>query len=387
MRALVLAGGPWWTSRRAPSDSRPIAEPIPWRLSACCRRCCRGSIYRAPCCAAATWRPPPPWNSPACRSMCRRSDLLREHWTEIQDDLIAGDRRRLWRLRGRTFQGGPVGASYLAAHRHSVAADLRAAGSTLSDDTFRQMAKAHPAVSPMRELRSALSEIAPERSGRRSRWPQSDNLVGVPLPHRAESAEQYSVYLRPERLAARADQAAAAATASPTSTGLNRNSASPPPCPAIAAMQAAYRSGDPYLAFAKQAGAVPPDATKQTSRPRRASCSRQCVLGVQYGMEADSLAVPHRPAADCRSRSAAGASRDLPRILALVGRRRRLSRCCTGSLHTVFGWHVHVGENPQPALTAKFSRCRRTAPRCCGWPAAWRPSAASRSARRCTTRS
>src|SRR5207247_879255 len=30
------------------------------------------------------------------------------------------------------------------------------------------------------------------------------------------------------------------------------------------AMQEAYRSGDPYLEFAKQAGAVPPDATKKT---------------------------------------------------------------------------------------------------------------------------
>src|SRR6202008_4761107 len=30
------------------------------------------------------------------------------------------------------------------------------------------------------------------------------------------------------------------------------------------AMQAAYRSADPYLAFAKQAGAVPADATKTT---------------------------------------------------------------------------------------------------------------------------
>ena len=29
-------------------------------------------------------------------------------------------------------------------------------------------------------------------------------------------------------------------------------------------MQAAYRSGDPYLAFAKQAGAVPADATKDS---------------------------------------------------------------------------------------------------------------------------
>ena len=38
------------------------------------------------------------------------------------------------------------------------------------------------------------------------------------------------------------------------------------------AMQAAYQSGDPYLAFAKQAGAVPEHATKERT-DRRASCS------------------------------------------------------------------------------------------------------------------
>jgi hypothetical protein len=31
----------------------------------------------------------------------------------------------------------------------------------------------------------------------------------------------------------------------------------------------AYASGDPYLAFAKQAGAVPPDATKHSHKAAR----------------------------------------------------------------------------------------------------------------------
>ena len=55
-------------------------------------------------------------------------------------------------------------------------------------------------------------------------------------------------------------------------------------------MQAAYRSGDPYLAFAKQAGAVPQDATKKTHGPER-ELFKQCVLAVQYGMEAEGLAL------------------------------------------------------------------------------------------------
>ena len=35
------------------------------------------------------------------------------------------------------------------------------------------------------------------------------------------------------------------------------------------AMLAAYESGDSYLAFAKQAGGVPDDATKETHEPER----------------------------------------------------------------------------------------------------------------------
>jgi DNA polymerase I-like protein with 3'-5' exonuclease and polymerase domains len=53
-------------------------------------------------------------------------------------------------------------------------------------------------------------------------------------------------------------------------------------------MQAAYTSGDPYLAFARQAGAVPVDATKGTHGPTRERY-KQCALAVQYGMGAESL--------------------------------------------------------------------------------------------------
>jgi DNA polymerase I-like protein with 3'-5' exonuclease and polymerase domains len=54
-------------------------------------------------------------------------------------------------------------------------------------------------------------------------------------------------------------------------------------------MQAAYKSGDCYLAFAKQAGAVPPDATKETHSSIRDQY-KTCVLGVQYGISTTSLA-------------------------------------------------------------------------------------------------
>src|SRR3954451_6020922 len=55
------------------------------------------------------------------------------------------------------------------------------------------------------------------------------------------------------------------------------------PRPGIAAMIAAYRSGDPYLTFAIQAGQAPPEATRETHGPVR-ELFKACVLGVQYGM-------------------------------------------------------------------------------------------------------
>jgi hypothetical protein len=51
-------------------------------------------------------------------------------------------------------------------------------------------------------------------------------------------------------------------------------------------MMAAYRTGDAYLGFAKQAGAVPEGATKESHGPIRDQF-KQCVLGVQYGLSGD----------------------------------------------------------------------------------------------------
>ena len=53
-----------------------------------------------------------------------------------------------------------------------------------------------------------------------------------------------------------------------------------------AAMQAAYLSGDPYLEFAKQAGAVPADATKKThSAAARAVQAMRAGRGLRHGSE------------------------------------------------------------------------------------------------------
>jgi DNA polymerase-1 len=50
----------------------------------------------------------------------------------------------------------------------------------------------------------------------------------------------------------------------------------------------AYKSGDVYLAFAKQAGLVPENATKESHKLERMLC-KSTVLGIQFGMGADKL--------------------------------------------------------------------------------------------------
>ncbi|MES2658865.1 MAG: DNA polymerase [Verrucomicrobiota bacterium] len=56
------------------------------------------------------------------------------------------------------------------------------------------------------------------------------------------------------------------------------------------AMMADYRSGDPYLAFARRAGAVPEEATK-ASHPSERAIYKVASLAIQYGMRETNLSL------------------------------------------------------------------------------------------------
>ena len=105
-------------------------------------------------------------------------------------------------------------------------------------------------------------------------------------------------------------------------------------------MMDAYRSGDPYLAFAKQAGAAPPDATKATHKAIRDQF-KSTVLAVQYGMGADALAqrIGQPP---IRARELLRLHRDTYRVFWQWSDAAVDSAMLNGSLHTVFGWRVQV---------------------------------------------
>jgi hypothetical protein len=133
--------------------------------------------------------------------------LLRENWTKIQDELIAAIDIDYDVFAGRTFKADRW-EHWL--RRHGIPWPTTETGAlSLADDTFRQMAKAYPAVSPMRELRSSLAEmrlsdLAVGRDGR-----NRTILSAFPVPHRAKPALQLKIHFRTERLAARADPATA----------------------------------------------------------------------------------------------------------------------------------------------------------------------------------
>ena len=347
MRALVMRGGPWLAQEReaildyCETDVDALARLLPAMLPRIDlpRALLRGRFMAA---AAAMEFNGVPIDVPTL-------DLLRQHWTDIQDDLIAAIDLNYHVFDGRTFKVDRF-ANWLI--RSNIPwPRLESGNLDLSDDTFRQMARVYPSVAPLRELRSALSELrlsdlAVGRDGRnRTILSAFRARSGRNAPSNSKFIFGPSVWLR----------------------GLIK------PAPGYglvyvdweqqefgiagvlsgdAVMQAAYLSGDPYLAFGKQAGAIPTDGTRKTHEATRERF-KTCALGVIYGMEAETLArrIGQPPIV----------ARDLLRAHHETYRQFwRWSDAAVdyamlhGSLHTVFGWHVHVAENPNPRSLRNF---------------------------------
>ena len=215
-------------------------------------------------------------------------NLLRQHWTGIQDELIAEIDRDYGVFEGRSFRQERWRA--LARPRTAFPGRPPRPGSSSSPTTpFGRWPRRIPKVSPMRELRSALSEmrladLAVGSDGRnRTILSAFQSRTGRCQPSNTKYIFGPSVWLRgliqpPEGwgvayLDWSQQELAIAAVLSGDE-----------------AMQAAYLSGDPYLEFAKQAGARAGRRHQENPRRRCASCSSNACWRVAYGMEAKSLA-------------------------------------------------------------------------------------------------
>jgi DNA polymerase I len=188
----------------------------------------------------------------------------------------------------------------------------------LKDDIFREMARSHPAVAPLRELRVALSQmrlsdLAVGQDGRnRCLLSAFRARTGRNQPNNSQFIFGPAVWLR-SLIKPKPGYGIAYVDWSQQEFGIAAALYNDP------LMQEAYVSGDPYLAFAKQAGAVPEDATQQSHKAEREQF-KTCALAVLYGMGAESLAqrISQPPIfAKELLRLHRG---NLPHLLALVGR-------------------------------------------------------------------
>ena len=133
------------------------------------------------------------------------------------------------------------------------------------------------------------------------------------------------------------------------STGANKNSGLPRHYPA---MHQAYLSGDPYLMFAQQAGAVPAGATKESHKAER-ELLKVCALAVQCGMGSASLA-QRFDQPECLARELLRLHRQTYPLFWRWSEAVVDHAMLQGKLWTVFGWTVHVGNRPNPRSLANF---------------------------------
>lgn len=275
--------------------------------------------------------------------------ILKENWDGIQDELIQRVDTNYGVYDGRTFKANQF-AQWLLVN-HIPWPQLESGALALDDDTFRSMEKLHPLIAPLRQLRVTLSQMR-----------LSELAVGADCRNRT--------LLSPFRARTSRNQ--------PSNTGFIfgpavwlRSLIKPEPGTALVyidwsqqefgiaaalsrdvAMQNAYTSGDPYLAFAKQAGAAPPDATKASHAHVR-NQFKECALAVQYGMEAESLAR--------RIGQRVIQARELLRLHHETYREfwkwSDAALDCAmlqGVLPTVYGWNIHVGADTNPRMIRNF---------------------------------
>jgi DNA polymerase I len=276
-------------------------------------------------------------------------DRLRAGWPGIQDRLIAEVDGEFGVYDGRTFKADRFGA--WTAARGIQWPRLDGGRLALDDDTFKDQALIHPLVSPLRELRKTLSgmrlhdlAVGHDKRNRASLFPFG-TLTGRNAPSNSKFIFGTANWLRclikppPGYAVAYIDWSQQEFGIAAALSGDR-------------AMQAAYLSGDPYLALAKQVGAVPAGATKETHGAER-DLFKTCALAINYDMRPKSLATKiGLPRSEAR---------EILRQIRQTYRRfwewsDAMNNAATleGHLSTVFGWRVLLDETSNPRSARNF---------------------------------
>ena len=159
----------------------------------------------------------------------------------------------------------------------------------LKNDTFDEMARFYPELRPLYEVRSSLGEmrltglsIGPDGRNR-CLLSMFQTITGRNAPSNSAFIFGPARWMRglikppPGYGLAYVDWKSQEIAIAAALSGDDR-------------LLAAYTSGDIYLAFARDAGLVPADATKESHRGMREMC-KAIVLGIGYGMGAESMAI------------------------------------------------------------------------------------------------
>ncbi len=274
---------------------------------------------------------------------------LRGNWEKIQDKLIAKIDTDFNVFEGRTFKAKKF-AQFLVDNDMSWPM-LPSGKLAMDDGTFKDMAAVYPKLLPLRELRTTLSqmrlsEISVGKDGRnRCLLSAFRSRTGRNQPSNSKFIFGTAVWLR-SLMKPKLGYGLAYLDWSQQEFGiaaaLSQDSR----------MLEAYASGDPYLTFAKQAKAIPPNGTKHSHGAVRDQY-KQCVLAVQYGMGALSLAA--------RIGKSVAESRELLRIHKLTYPKFwRWSDAAVdhamlkGYLTTTFGWTIQTGNQANERSLRNF---------------------------------
>jgi hypothetical protein len=221
----------------------------------------------------------------------------------------------------------------------------------LDGTTFDEQARSHPQLRPLYELRATLSCLRsfsiPVGADHRARCMLSafQSVTGRNQPRSSEFLFGPARWIRG---LAREQEGRALAYVDWSSQEI-----------AVAAglsgderMAEDYSSGDVYLAFAKAAGLVPQDATKEGNADIREVC-KAVVLGVNYGMGPETMAFKIG-----KSKIEAIELLRLHKVTYPKFRRwidnTVTSALFNGRMQSVFGWQRHVGRNANPRSLMNF---------------------------------
>ena len=219
----------------------------------------------------------------------------------------------------------------------------------LSDKTFKERAGAFPELEPLRQCRKTLSQLRLNKlavgSDGRNRCLLSPfgTRTGRNSPSNSKLIFGAAAWLR-SLIRPEAGRSLAYIDWSAQEIGIAAALSEDP------LLMSGYKTGDPYLAFGKQAGVIPKGATKQSHKAERDRL-KAVVLGTNYGMGPESIAA--------QVGISSLEARQLLNLHRMTYKRfwqwadENVARVdLNGVIETVYGWPIYTGRdwNPRAAL-------------------------------------